>query len=120
MIQKILISFVLLFISAAVFIFRPVPIVAEEDAIVVEGEVSAIYESGVKDIHITLKDHSTLYYINRGLELGLDIQELKEKLIHQKVTIKYPEYWTPLDWNNRIRHLSKLEWKEGVIFNELK
>tara|TARA_B100000965_G_C19081356_1_gene536458 strand:- start:43 stop:405 length:363 start_codon:yes stop_codon:yes gene_type:complete len=118
--KRIGITLGLFFISAAILIFRPVPIVAEEEAIVVEGEVSAIYESGVKDISILLKNNSTLFYLNRGLELGLDIQELREKLLHQKVTIKYPEYWTPLDWNNRIRHLSKLEWKEGVIFNELK
>ena len=33
---------------------------------------------------------------------------------------KYPKYWTPLDWNNSVRHISKVEFDEEIIFNELK
>ena len=56
----------------------------------------------------------------RGLEAGLVLDDLKAKLIGHEVVIKYPKYWTPLDWNNSIRHLSKLEFKDEVIFDELK
>lgn len=118
--KKIFIGFALLFFLIAVLIFRPVPIVTEDKAIVVKGNVSGIYESGIKDVSFKLKDNPTIYYINRGLENGLHLDSLKAQLIGEEVTIKYPSYWTPLDWDNRIRHLSKLEWNGEVIFNELK
>ena len=46
-------------------------------------------------------------------------EDLENKLIGQVVTMKYPKYWTPLDWNNSIRHISKLEFRDKVLFNEL-
>ena len=100
--------------------FRPVPIVNEEKALVVEGTVTSIREGGEKDIVFYLKDHPTRFYINRGLENGLDLETLRNELLGKRVTIKYPKYWTPLDWNNEVKHLSKLETKDTVWFNELK
>lgn len=32
----------------------------------------------------------------------------------------YPKYWTPLDWNNKTIHLSKVEIGTEILFNELK
>jgi hypothetical protein len=118
--KKVFITLVILFFLTAILIFRPVPIVEEKHALVVSGEVIQIYESGVKDISFILKDVPTVFYINRGLEKGLKIGKLRDQLMHQEVTIKYPHYWTPLDWNDRIKHLSKLEHQGEVIFNELK
>ena len=108
------------FFLICILIFRPVPIVKESRAKKVEGKVMSIYEGGEKDVVFILQKDKTRYYINRGLENGLDLQELKQNLIGQKVIIKYPRYWTPLDWNNTIKHLSKLEHDGNVIFNELK
>ena len=52
--------------------------------------------------------------------MGLEISELQRKLIGDEIVIKYPKYWTPLDWNNKIRHISKVEFDDEVLFNELK
>ena len=60
------------------------------------------------------------FYINRGVEEGLSVRDLSEKLEGEVVTLKYPKYWTPLDWNNRIKHISKLQFNDEVLFNELK
>lgn len=117
---KILLSvFGVLFLIGAL-ILRPVPIVAEEDAIVESGIVYRVYEGGEKDLVIMFQDDHRRFYINRGLENGLDLAEMQEKLVGNKVTVKYPKYWTPLDWNNDIRHISKLEMRQHVFFNELK
>ena len=120
MLKKVFIGIAILFITIGILIFRPVPIATEDRAIIVTGTVSAIYESGIKDVSFKLKDNPTIYYINRGLENGLVLDTLKAQLIGEEVTLKYPKYWTPLDWDNRIRHLSKVEWKNTVVFNELK
>ena len=114
----IFISVTFLLFIAGILIFRPVPIISEDKAVVVEGVVSEIHERGVKDIVFKLKGDNTAYYINRGLEHDLTIEGLKEKLVGNHVILKYPKYWTPLDWNNKIRHISKVEFNNDVLFNE--
>ena len=101
-------------------IIKPVPIVAEEKAVVVQGLVVDIFEGGVKDVVFKLNDGNSSYYINRGLEHGLIIEDLKEKLVGNHVILKYPKYWTPLDWNNKTRHISKVEFNDEVLFNEFR
>ncbi|MAD96570.1 MAG: hypothetical protein CMB99_04500 [Flavobacteriaceae bacterium] len=119
--KKVLLGIGFLFVIVFVLIFRPVPIVAEENALESKGVVTEIYGTGGFDVVFKLDNTSQRYYINRGLEHGrLDLKDLQNRLIGQEVIIKYPKYWTPLDWNNTVRHLSKLEFGDEVIFNELK
>jgi len=118
--KKILIIFAILFVVFTALIFRPVPIVTENKALVVSGIVSDIYEGSVKDIVFQLEDDNHIYYINRGLERGLEMGDLKQNLIGNKVILKYPKHWTPLNWNDKIKHISKVESSGQVFFNELK
>jgi hypothetical protein len=113
----VLCSFILII---AALIFRPVPIVTESEAIVETGIVSEIYTNSGNDVFFELENKQRRYYINRGLEYGLEIERLKNKLIGNSIVVKYPKYWTPLDWNNRIRHVSKLEFDGETLFNEFK
>ena len=101
-------------------IIKPVPIVAEEKAVAVQGLVVDIFEGGVKDVVFKLNNDNSSYYINRGLEHGLTIEDLKEKLVGNHVILKCPKYWTPLDWNNKTRHISKVEFNDEVLFNEFR
>ncbi len=101
------------------FVFRPVPIVSEEKALVTSGIVRDIFSAGTQDIVFELQDDPRLFYINRGLDRGLDIEHLHELLVGNKVVLKYPKYWTPLDWKGEVRHVSKLEFANQVLFNEL-
>lgn len=106
------------FFAIAVLIFRPVPQTTAENAVFVKGIVKNIHEGGGKDIVFRLQGVSQLYYINRGLEQGLELYELKTKLIGKQVEIVFPEYWTPLDWSNSVRHLSRLSLGQEIIFDE--
>ena len=115
-----LVSFILIVSIIAVLIFRPVPIVSESKAISEIGIVKEIYSNKGNDVIFVMLNTDRKFYINRGLENGLELNNLKEKLIGNSIVIKYPKYWTPLDWNNRIRHISKVEFKNEIIFNELK
>ena len=107
------------FLGVAVLIFRPVPIPEEEDCLIATGTVVQIYEAGVKDVVFRLKDQARSFYINRGLERGLDLAKLRGQLINQEITIKYPKYWTPLDPGNATRHVSKIEFNGETIFTEI-
>ena len=107
----------ILTVFLAVLIFRPVPIVREDKCQVVEGKLVKVYESGVKDISVVLENQKQRYYINRGLENGLNMEQMKS-MLGKEVVVKFPDYWTPLDWNNTVRHLSKFECEGRVIFDE--
>ena len=120
MFKKLGIGLAVFFLVAAALILRPVPIVSEDEALVEVGKVVSIYEGGVKDVVFRLENNSRTFYINRGLENGLHLDQLQSELIGKELTFKYPDYWTPLDWNNNIKHLSKVEYEGVVIFNELK
>ena len=115
-----LVSFILIVSIIAVLIFRPVPIVSESKAISEIGIVKEIYTNKGNDVIFIMLNTERKFYINRGLENGLELNNLKEKLIGNSIVMKYPKYWTPLDWNNSIRHISKVEFKNEIIFNELK
>lgn len=99
--------------------FRPVPKATSTNSKTISGIVSNIQEVGTNDIQIRLEDNQQLYYINRGLESGLSLEQLQQELVGQVVSIEFPEYWTPLDPNNSMRHISKLYTEQQVIFSEL-
>ena len=101
------------------FTLRPVPIVSEEKALVTSGIVRDVFSAGTQDIVFELQDDHRLFYINRGSDRGLDIEALQELLIGNKVILKYPKYWTPIDWKGEVRHVSKLEFGNQILFNEL-
>lgn len=48
------------------------------------------------------------------------VRRLEPSLGSNKVNLKFPEYWVPIAWNNKIKHTSKVEFKNEIVFNELK
>ena len=118
--KYILIVFSLSILIVSILIFRPVPIVSENNAITEKGIVSEIYSNQGNDIIFVLENIDRRFYINRGLENGLELNSLKAKLIGNHIVVKYPKYWTPLDWNNSVIHISKVEFNNEIVFNELK
>jgi|OM-RGC.v1.026307146 competence protein ComGC len=120
LIKITLVSFSLIILIIAVLIFRPVPIVSESNAISEIGIVKEIYSNKGNDVIFVMENTDRRFYINRGLENGLELNNLKEKLIGNSIVVKYPKYWTPLDWNDKIKHISKVEFNNEILFNELK
>ena len=108
-----------LFVLLAAFTLRPVPTPAEKDCLITKGNVADIYEDGVNDVVFVLKGHKETYYINRGLEQGLNLAKLKKELKGKEITIKYPDYWSPLNPGKSIRHISKVEYAGTTIFSEI-
>lgn len=109
----------LLLLGLGVLSFRPVPVPDENDCLSLKGTVSEVYEAGVKDVVFKLQGLDKKFYINRGLERGLDLKKLRADLTNKEILIKYPKYWTPLDPGNSVRHISKLECDGRPVFTEL-
>ncbi len=102
-------------------IFKPVPIVAESEALEEKGIVENIYETGDKDITFILKGNNNSFYINRGIEKGLNVQDLKVLLKGKEVILKYPDYKNVFSRfaKKRSIHISKVQFEEQVLYNEL-
>ena len=109
----------LVFLGLGVLIFRPIPIPDEKDCLSLKGTVSEVYEAGVKDVVFKLQGLDKTFYINRGLERGLDLKKLRADLTNKEIVILYPKYWTPLDPGNSVRHISKLECDGRTVFTEI-
>ena len=103
-----------------VLTFKPILPATEKNCLIANGVVADIYEGGYKDAVLKLKDDERLYYVNRGLLRGLYLLLLKEELINQNVTLKYPRYWTPLDPMGAVKQISKIELGYKIVFNEMK
>ena len=114
-----LMTFGIMLVVAAALVLRPVPNVAESECLTATGQVVNIFPGGEKDICVKL-NNGVIYYVNRGEERGLNAGKMHAELMGKVVTIKYPEYWTPLDPNGRTRHLSLIEYDGQVLFNECK
>ena len=106
------------FLTLGALALRPVPIVVESECKVVTGRITDVLKENENDVVFLLEDERRRFYINRGLEHGLQLESLRRDWIAEDVTIKYPRYWTPLDPTNSSRHVSKLEAGGIVLFDE--
>lgn len=113
-------ALVILICISAVFIIlavRPVRIAAEHCK-TITGTVSEIQIGSSNDIIFILSNDPHLYYINRGMEQGLKIEELKEELLQQKVKLSFVKHWTPLDPLGKLKRVVRLKISEKLVFTE--
>ena len=111
----LLVLFLILFFILAL---RPVPSLPELECEVTTGIVTDLFEGGEKDIVFRLRGDKRAFYINRGIEKGLILSDLQDRLSGKEVTFKYPKYWSPLDPASRAVHLSKVEFDGITIYAE--
>ncbi len=83
-----------------------------EDCELKEITVSKIYEGSTKDI-VFSETNGDFYYINRGLEEGLTIGALEQKVLNKKVTLHLAN--TMLGTSG---HISQLAVESEIIFTE--
>ena len=73
---------------------------------------------GEGDIVLKLRNDPAYYYINRGLERGLQVKSLKAKIESEEARISYIEDWSILDPGNQMRHVSSISLRGEVIYTE--
>ena len=103
------------------FALRPVPQATANNTSTDQGIMTNVKEgSGEKDIVLKLADSDVYYYINRGLERGLTIEDLSQKTVGKKVAISYVQHFSSLNLKNQSRHVAKLSVGQEVLFSEMK
>tara|TARA_R110002049_G_scaffold68130_8_gene176760 strand:- start:6379 stop:6750 length:372 start_codon:yes stop_codon:yes gene_type:complete len=83
-----------------------------EDCDIKEITVSKISEGGVKDIVLT-EENGDFYYINRGLEQGLTLEQMEENVLNKTVTLHLPRIITGTS-----NHIAQLEISGDIVFTE--
>lgn len=100
--------------------FVPIYKVQYDECIQVRGKVASIYvNNGSKDIQIRIENNKGRYYINNGIEAGLNIEELSHLLLNQEVNLLYVDHWSLLNFNGLQRHVSFLSYNGEEFFNEI-
>ena len=84
-----------------------------ENCVVIEVKVTRITEGGVKDI-VFYDDGKDFYYINRGLEQGLNLDSLKTKVLNKTVTLHLAKILGGVT----SEHISQLAMGEEIIYTE--
>ncbi|EZH74831.1 hypothetical protein ATO12_08820 [Aquimarina atlantica] len=107
------------FMVAVIQTFRPVRNVQPDDVMKIEGIVTNIQEGPGFDIVITLKNDKHHYYINRGLQYQLTVEQLRSDILNKKVTLYGIERWTIFTRDKNMGHISKLIVDDTIIFNEI-
>lgn len=106
-------------VLALIIIFRPVPEIQEDQALVHSAKVIQISEAGQKDVLFSLED-GLEFYINRGLAKGLSLDSLQDLYLGKELEFKYPDFWSPLHTSTSAKHAYKVRFDTIVIYNEFK
>jgi len=106
---------IIIFISYSLvscIIHNPLP----EECYVQTETITSITEGSTFDI--VFKDlNGDRYYINRGIELGLNLDSLNAKVLNKTVTLHLPKLLGGLVTSE---HIAQLKVGEDIIFTEFK
>jgi len=86
-----------------------------EECVVMSVRVTKIKEGGVKDI-VFYDDGNDFYYINRGLEQGLNLDSLKTKVLNKTVTLHLAKVLGGVT----SEHISQMALGDEIIYTEFK
>jgi len=104
-----------LFILSILFIFSSCIIQNPklEDCHVVETTIIDVYEGSSYDI--VFQDNGTDYYINHGLELGLNLEDIKASVLNKTVILHLPKLFGGAV---NSEHIAQLAMGDSIIFTE--
>ena len=83
-----------------------------EECAIVEVKITKISEGSTFDI-IFHDSGSDFYYINRGLEQGLNLDSLNAKVLNKTVTLHLPKLWFGTS-----EHIAQMAIDDEIIYTE--
>lgn len=111
------IALVPLALASYILVFTRVPQPTADNTYVVSGQISQVKPGGRNDVVIRLKGDDRIYYINRGLERGIELGSFANKLQGQQVKLQVIERaWTPLDPYHRLAPVASVARGVDPIF----
>jgi hypothetical protein len=117
----VLLTSAFLVILVIALALRPLPEATTDNCLRFRDVVMAVKKgNGETDIVLKLMKDKNYYYINRGLENGLALDNLKSRLLYKDVELLVIKHWTPLDPAFHTRHIAQLAADGEVVYTEIK
>ena len=115
-----LLTFAAIIIIGLYIIFQPISI-SRDNSIVFHTTVYKVGEGSEGNIIFKLDQGEGTYFINHGLEKGLNLDTLQKELIYQKVTVLYLKSGFASGFSPvaSTKHITELKMGNQVIYSEL-
>ena len=109
-----------LIITALFFIFNPIS-VTRDNSIVFNTMVYKVSEGSENNVILRLENGSGTYYINHGLQKGLNLDTLEKQLVNQQVTVLYlkSSFVSGFSPVASTKYITEVRLGEKVIYTEL-
>lgn len=102
------------FLFYMVFIVKAGPLNSSKDnSVEISGLVDNLYEDGVKDLVFKLKEDDNIYYINRALENGFNLEETQKELLGKEITLWYAKHRSGPGG-----HMMQLKHQDSIYYSE--
>lgn len=112
-------AFIMFAFASYILVFTRVPKPTLENTNVTSGRVVKVHYGGVNDVVIRLPNDERFYYINRGLERGLDLDRFAQQLEGKNVNLYVIERnWTPLDPSHNLAPVGRVSLAQNVLFTD--
>ena len=108
---------ILIIFILAILILRPVPQPNEDNTYTEKVKVDSILIGSSSDVIFLINNYTKQPYINRGVELGIEVKEFRENILMDSVYMTFIRHWTPLSSDRSIVRVTLLNGKH--IFDRL-
>ena len=107
-------------VLAGLLALRPVNAPTPDNCEVVRGIAKTVESGrGDGDIVVRIANDDSNYYINRGLDRGLNLSTLQESLEGQEITLSYVRHWSTLNLAGHNRHIARISVDGEEIYSEM-
>ena len=112
--------FAVIVLVGLVLVFRPTAI-NRDNSIVFQTTVYKVSEGPEKNIILKLDQGNGIYYINHGLDKGLNLDSLQKELINKEVTVLYlkPSFVGGFSPVASTKYITELRMGDKIIYSEL-
>ncbi|MEQ8471408.1 MAG: hypothetical protein RIC35_09485 [Marinoscillum sp.] len=99
---------------------QTVPKPTLENSVKIEGQLlNILADQQTKDLVFEIAGHTGTYYINRGLELEINVDELKEEILNEDVSVYYVKTSNLIANATNTQHISRIALRNKVLYDEI-
>jgi len=115
---------VLLFFGGIILLsLRPIPQPNNTNCNTLRAKVIEVSEGDTKDVVFTLansqSDINGTFYINRGLESDMSLEQWKSKYYNKTIEVEYLDHWSPLNPFQKLKNIARIKLDGQITFNKL-
>jgi hypothetical protein len=114
------IGLLLILLALGFLMVNAVPTITEENTETLIGVVKRVYEPCCQDVVVEVAGENRVFYINRGMEEGIDPAAWNGQLKGKEVTLVFvPHNWNPLDPSGRMTTIAEIRQGDETLFSRL-